>query len=531
MNHTNEVIGVGYIRVSTQKQADEGVSLKVQRREVEKKLSDLGCTEIITFEDEGKSAKTIVGRDGFQDAINSAIKAKAKLFCTYDTSRFARNTEDAVKFLNALRKNGTELICVTTRFEDTPEGRLAFRMLSSIDEYYSDSLGNKIRESNAKLREQGYFPGKAPKGYDNIRVQGKADIILNKGGLALKITFRNYLDGLTETLREVAADLDRNGFEPEKKTSFQTASRLLKTPFYAGIFWDKSINDYRTHNYEKIITLEEYELIQEKLAGRSVQKNVYQKVHPDYPLRSILYCSKCGRKMKGYPAKGNGGIYYYYDCPTKGCTRARRTSEIHQEFHKEINDLEPSPEVLNLFERILSNTLIAGLKEESQTVKRYHNRIKQLEKEQTETLSAITKLSNKDVIKGLEAKYTETAENLSELKSSYEQLTSKLSQENCEPIIQEGLDLLRNPYSIWKNADAHLKHKYQKWIFPEGIEYSEDFGLRTRRKNYTYQLLEALEANDSDMVETAGIEPASSKLGTAPLYKRCLACFADEPKD
>ena len=135
MNHTNEVIGVGYIRVSTQKQADEGVSLKVQRREVEKKLSDLGCTEIITFEDEGKSAKTIVGRDGFQDAINSAIKAKAKFFCTYDTSRFARNTEDAVKFLNALRKNGTELICVTTRFEDTPEGRLAFRMLSSIDEY------------------------------------------------------------------------------------------------------------------------------------------------------------------------------------------------------------------------------------------------------------------------------------------------------------------------------------------------------------------------------------------------------------
>lgn len=143
-------IGVGYLRVSTKKQADEGVSLEVQEREVRNKLKDLHCTVIKIYKDEGKSGKSIEGRDDFQKAVKYAIEQKAALFCTYDTSRFARNTEEAIFVLKQLRKNEVELVCVTAKFDDTPEGKLIFRVMASIDEYYSDVNGSKIKKSLAE---------------------------------------------------------------------------------------------------------------------------------------------------------------------------------------------------------------------------------------------------------------------------------------------------------------------------------------------------------------------------------------------
>ncbi|KXK26875.1 MAG: hypothetical protein TR69_WS6001000896 [candidate division WS6 bacterium OLB20] len=52
-----KVIGVGYIRVSTTKQADEGVSLDVQRQKVISLLKEQGCQTIKIYADEGKSAR------------------------------------------------------------------------------------------------------------------------------------------------------------------------------------------------------------------------------------------------------------------------------------------------------------------------------------------------------------------------------------------------------------------------------------------------------------------------------------------
>jgi DNA invertase Pin-like site-specific DNA recombinase len=372
----NEIIGIGYVRVSTKKQADEGVSLEVQKRDVEKKLRDLGCTKIHMYEDEGKSGKSIEGRDDFQKAVEKALKHKAKYFCTYDTSRFARNTEEAIAVVRKLQKQNIELICVTAKFDDTPEGRLVFRMLASIDEYYSDSLGAKIKVSLQKKREQGYFMGKAPKGYDNIRVNNKADIILNDDGRAIQKTLKNYLAGRVETLREVAKDLDRNGFEPHKETSFQTAGRILKNPFYAGMFWDNTIDNYRDHVYEKLISKDNWFFIQEKMHGRQRQTNHYKKHHPSYPLRSVTYCSKCGRKLRGYPSKGNGGVYPIYACPTKGCSPSVRTSVLHNQFEETISSLEPDEGLLKLFEEILRRSLSQGLSIDSEKDKILHRRTK-----------------------------------------------------------------------------------------------------------------------------------------------------------
>ncbi|MDD2578232.1 MAG: recombinase family protein [Candidatus Dojkabacteria bacterium] len=506
---SNEIIGIGYTRVSTKKQADEGVSLKIQKRDVEKKLKDLGCTKIFMYEDEGKSGRSIEGRDDFQKAVEKALKDKVKYFCTYDTSRFSRNTQEAIEVVRRLQKNNIELICVTAKFDDTPEGRLVFKMLASIDEYYSDSLGAKIKVSLQKKREQGYFMGKAPKGYNNIRVNNVADIVINDDGRAIQKTFQNYLAGKIETLREVARDLDINGFEPKKNTSFQLAGRILRTPFYAGMFWDSSIDDYREHVYQRLISKKDWLFIQEKLDGRKRQTNSYKKHHPDFPLRSITYCSHCGRKLRGYPARGNGGTYYVYACPTKGCFRATSTAVVHQEFGDTISHLEPDEGLLRLFEEILRSSLSEGTSKDNHRGTQLQKRIESLQEEQKTTIEAISKLNNEKVIEGLEKKYEQLEKEITSYEEDIESINEKLSEKNCKPVIENGLKYLKDPYSIWISSNATMKYKYQKWLFPDGIEYHPETGLRTRELCLTYQVLEQFKNEDSSMVETMGIEPMS----------------------
>ena len=505
----NKITGIGYLRVSTKKQADEGVSLIVQNRDVEKKLKELGCTQIFVYEDEGKSGKTIQGRDEFRKALEKAIQSKAKFFCTYDTSRFARNTEEAIKTIQLLRSNEIELVCVTAKFDDTPEGKLVFSMLATIDQFYSDQLGAKIKKSLKKKRESGYFMGKAPKGYSNIRINGQADIVINDDGLAIKQTLQNYLAGKIETLREVAKDLDANGFEPRKETSFQTAGRILKTPFYGGIFLDNTTGEYVDHVYEKLISKEDWFYIQEKISGRRRQTNHYKKHHPDYPLRSITYCHRCGRKLKGYPARGHGGVYYVYACPTKGCIGVVHTQVLHEQFGETLSHLEPDDGLLKLFEEILRRSLSDKLSKDSGREKQLQRQVETLRKEQEMIVTTMAKLTNPKVLGSLEKRYEDIEKRIITQEEALIQVNAKLSDENCEPIIQNGLNILKDPFTIWEKANPETKHHYQKWLFPEGMEFDHENGLRTRKKNLTYELLEALKTNDSGMVETVGFEPTS----------------------
>ena len=67
---------IGYIRVSTDRQAHEGVSLEMQTVKIKQycELNDLELVEILS--DEGISAKNIKGRPGFQKALSSGTRWK-----------------------------------------------------------------------------------------------------------------------------------------------------------------------------------------------------------------------------------------------------------------------------------------------------------------------------------------------------------------------------------------------------------------------------------------------------------------------
>src|SRR5690349_16683984 len=83
---------IGYVRVSTTGQAEEGVSLEAQRAKIQA-WCNLNDGELVAlFEDAGISGSGMVKRDGLQDALKATAKGMALV--TYSISRLARNTRD-----------------------------------------------------------------------------------------------------------------------------------------------------------------------------------------------------------------------------------------------------------------------------------------------------------------------------------------------------------------------------------------------------------------------------------------------------
>ena len=87
---------IGYVRVSTEDQAKEGVSLDNQKSKIEAYclLKDLNLSEIIS--DQGISAKNL-NRKGIQRVLKLARTKQVDAIVVYKLDRIFRSTTDALE--------------------------------------------------------------------------------------------------------------------------------------------------------------------------------------------------------------------------------------------------------------------------------------------------------------------------------------------------------------------------------------------------------------------------------------------------
>ena len=98
-----------YARVSTKRQADDGLPVESQIDHCRGKAEALGCAVAKVFTDGGISGTTD-RRPAFQDALNYCAVMDVDYFITWSSSRFARNHLDAGHYKGVLAKYGTRLV-------------------------------------------------------------------------------------------------------------------------------------------------------------------------------------------------------------------------------------------------------------------------------------------------------------------------------------------------------------------------------------------------------------------------------------
>lgn len=156
---------IGYCRVSSAMQAQEGVSLDAQKAAIEQWAKASGYELIAIQTDAGLSGGRADNRPGLQAAIERACLQKAALV-VYSLSRLARSTKDALEISEKLQRAGADLVSLSERIETTSAaGKMIFRLMAVLAEFERDQIRERTKSALSYLRSQRIRVGAVPFGF------------------------------------------------------------------------------------------------------------------------------------------------------------------------------------------------------------------------------------------------------------------------------------------------------------------------------------------------------------------------------
>ena len=204
---------VAYVRVSTEDQANEGVSLAAQRARIEAwcVVNDSELLQI--YSDAGISGGRADNRPGLQAAIESACKHRAVLV-VYSLSRLARSTKDTILIGEKLDKAGADLVSLSEKIDTTSAaGKMVFRMLAVMAEFEKDQISERTKFAMAHKKSKSERVGTVPYGYD-LAIDG-ISLVSNPIEQAA-IGLVKELNSRGMSLREIADELTARGYLTKK---------------------------------------------------------------------------------------------------------------------------------------------------------------------------------------------------------------------------------------------------------------------------------------------------------------------------
>jgi site-specific DNA recombinase len=137
---------VGYIRVSTTHQAEEGISLDAQKNRITAYCNLYGLHLLEIVEDAGLSGKSISGRPGIQKVLELVSARKICHLVVLKLDRLARNVKECCEIAEQLEKSGASLHSVTEKIDTgNANGRLFFVILSAMGAWEREVNGERVK--------------------------------------------------------------------------------------------------------------------------------------------------------------------------------------------------------------------------------------------------------------------------------------------------------------------------------------------------------------------------------------------------
>ena len=316
-----------YARVSTQRQADDGVSMESQIEQCRIKAQALGSEVVEVFRDDGVSGRTDK-RPGFQAALAYCAAHRVSHLVCWSTSRFGRNLEEALKNTKQLLEWGTRAAYVHQDIDlDTDAGWMLGVMTGMMDEIYSRNVARDTLRSMITASRDGFFVGgRAPFGYRIERVGKRSRLVVHEDHaeivrMMFALALNEGLGAQAVALRMNAAGLLREG----KAWGKNSVSNILKNPSYMGERLFNQIKNktreakdagevVRVASHPAIVSKEDFERVQAMMKDR-VPHEVGGTPKSCFAFTGLLECGICGNPLQIRNGTGRGGkLYSYYAC-------------------------------------------------------------------------------------------------------------------------------------------------------------------------------------------------------------------------
>jgi DNA invertase Pin-like site-specific DNA recombinase len=200
---------IGYARVSTRDQADNGHSLDAQRSKIEAyaTLHDLELSEVIV--DEGQSAKSL-DRPGMGRLLGLIRRQDVDVVVIAKLDRITRSVRDLGDLVERFQRSGVEFASVADNIDTTTaSGRLVLNVMASVSQWEREAIGERTADALAHLRSNGKRISRfAPFGYKQSGSDHWEEEPHEQEAIRLVLQLRDQ--GMS--LRQIGAQLESQGF-------------------------------------------------------------------------------------------------------------------------------------------------------------------------------------------------------------------------------------------------------------------------------------------------------------------------------
>lgn len=350
-----------YVRVSSEEQV-ENYSLDTQLEICSKEARRRNCQILEVFREEGRSAKTINGRPVLMELL-SYCKKNRKHICSiivYRLDRLSRQISDYISIRKTLADCGISLISATEPTGNSPTEKLIETILAGFAQHDNDIRSERTKNGLRARFLAGLFSGPAPLGYINLNgvaVTDPTTFEILKKGWELMATGTKSLQEMANILNEQGIRKPKLGVpHPLRK---QTVGGIFRNKFYAGYLTSSRYPEEIKAQHTPMVTEETFYKVQSILDGRCTHTQAlshWNRDNPDFPLRRLIMCSKCGTPFTGAWSKGHRSKHAYYFCRKRCGTPSVPTADIHVALVEVLRTITPTQEALELFFALLRQT-------------------------------------------------------------------------------------------------------------------------------------------------------------------------------
>ena len=144
-----------YVRVSSLRQAEEGLSLEAQERTLRAQAEADGY-QVEVIREEGKSGKSIRNRPQLVEALNRLSKGEASALYVTRLDRLARSLSDLLSIVSQADKKAWRLKILELNLDTrTAQGRLVLSMLGAVADFERSLISSRQKEVHAQRRAKG----------------------------------------------------------------------------------------------------------------------------------------------------------------------------------------------------------------------------------------------------------------------------------------------------------------------------------------------------------------------------------------
>lgn len=212
---------IGYARVSTDKQADRGVSLEAQTEKIRAMIVVHNAELVDIIVDGGESAKSL-NRPGMERLLALVDSGAVEAVIVAKLDRLTRSVKDLCTLLERFERREVTLISVAESLDTgSAAGRLVLNIMTAVSQWEREAIGERTRDAMNHKRNNGERVGNIAFGYrlssDGVHVEPEPT---EQATIAAVAELRS--NGMS--LRRIAKDLNRRGIRTRKGSEWRLES-------------------------------------------------------------------------------------------------------------------------------------------------------------------------------------------------------------------------------------------------------------------------------------------------------------------